>query len=133
VSEITSLLVFGASPLLVLVWLLTAFHGQTLDGFLSSEWTERPGLIFIIGLLPGVAAVIAGLPERLAYQAQARQYDKMGALYNQAYELLDPKSSGSNARALEASIYAEIGNEAMRENADWVSIFRQRPIRPPQG
>jgi hypothetical protein len=30
------------------------------------------------------------------------------------------------------SLYRELGTEAMKENADWVAIYRQRPIRPVQ-
>jgi hypothetical protein len=28
------------------------------------------------------------------------------------------------------ALYHELGVEAMRENAEWVAIYRQRPIRP---
>jgi hypothetical protein len=30
-------------------------------------------------------------------------------------------------------MFIELGCEAMKENAEWVSIYRQRPIRAPQG
>jgi len=27
-------------------------------------------------------------------------------------------------------VYRELGVEAMRENAEWVAVYRQRPIEP---
>ena len=30
------------------------------------------------------------------------------------------------------SIYAELGAEALKEQAEWVAIYRQRPIEPPK-
>jgi hypothetical protein len=30
------------------------------------------------------------------------------------------------------SLYRELGVEAMTENAEWVAIYRQRPIQPVQ-
>ena len=29
------------------------------------------------------------------------------------------------------ALYGELGAEAMKETAEWVAIYRQRPIRPP--
>jgi hypothetical protein len=85
--------------------------------------------IFLIGLLPGLAAVVAGYSERLALEAQARQYDRMRALFARAHELLQsrPRVAFQQIQAL----YGELGAEAMKETAEWVAIYRQRPIRPP--
>jgi hypothetical protein len=91
----------------------------------------RHGLvIFIIGLSAGVAAIFAGYAEKLALNAQARQYDRMRALFERAYELLPEKVEGESFRRAQA-LFAELGAEAMKENAAWVEIYRQRPIRPP--
>jgi hypothetical protein len=35
-------------------------------------------------------------------------------------------------RSAGAALYRELGMEAMKENAEWVAIYRQRPIQPPQ-
>jgi hypothetical protein len=85
--------------------------------------------IFLIGLFPGLAAVMAGYSERLALEAQARQYDRMRALFAQAHDLL-VSGQVTNFRQAQA-LYGELGAEAMKENAEWVAIYRQRPIRPP--
>jgi hypothetical protein len=86
-------------------------------------------LIFLVGLLPGVAAVFAGYAERLALEAQARQYDRMRALFARAHEIL--QSHPPVKFRLIQALYGELGAEAMKENAEWVAIYRQRPIRPP--
>ncbi len=86
----------------------------------------------MIGLLPGVAAAFSGYAERLALKAQARQYDRMRMLFERAYELLPEKIEVGHA-ALAHMLYHELGVEAMKENAEWVAIYRQRPIQPLQG
>jgi hypothetical protein len=32
--------------------------------------------------------------------------------------------------SLVRAVYREVGVEAMRENAEWVAVYRQRPIQP---
>jgi len=91
-------------------------------------WLHRAA-IFLIGLLPGLAAVWTGYVERLALKAQARQYDRMRVLFQRAQDLL--KSPPPENPELIRVLYAELGREAMEENAEWVAIYRQRPIRPP--
>jgi hypothetical protein len=88
-------------------------------------------IVVFIGLLPGLAAAWTGYSERLALNAQARQYDRMRGLFERAYELL-PKAIDDRSNALAHALYQELGVEAMRENAEWVAIYRQRPIQPLQ-
>jgi len=83
------------------------------------------------GILPGLAAILTGYSERLALKAQARQYDRMRMLFKRAYDLL-PEMIDSNSEQRIRSLYRELGTEAMKESADWVAIYRQRPIRPVQ-
>jgi hypothetical protein len=86
-------------------------------------------VLLMIGLLPGFAAALTGYSERLALQAQARQYDRMRELFQRAYELLPEHVDGTTA-SMARAVYRELGNEAMRENAEWVAVYRQRPIQP---
>jgi hypothetical protein len=98
------------------------------------EWRGfdfKHAVIIVVGLLPGVAAAWTGYSERLALKAQARQYDRMRMLFERAYELL-PATIDDQTSALAHALYHELGVEAMRENAEWVAIYRQRPIQPPQ-
>jgi hypothetical protein len=87
-------------------------------------------VVFAIGLSAGIAAIFAGYSEKRALNAQARQYDRMRALFERAYDLLPEKADPANFRQMQA-LFAELGAEAMKENAEWVAIYRQRPIRPP--
>jgi hypothetical protein len=75
---------------------------------------------------------LTGYAERLALKAQARQYDRMRALFERAYELL-PAEIDDHATEPAHRLYQELGMEAMKENAEWVAIYRQRPIEPLRG
>jgi hypothetical protein len=86
-------------------------------------------VLLVIGLLPGLAAALTAYSERLALKAQARQYDRMRGLFERAYELLPERIDAKTASPARA-VYRELGIEAMRENAEWVAVYRQRPIQP---
>jgi hypothetical protein len=88
-------------------------------------------IIILIGVLPGIAATLTGYSERLAFKAQARQYDRMRMLFERACDLL-PQKIDEETMPLAHALYHELGTEAMKENAEWVAIYRQRPIRPLQ-
>ena len=92
----------------------------------------QQAIVVLLGLLPGVAAALTGYTERLAYKAQARQYDRMRMLFERACELLPDTIDGETA-GLAHGLYRRLGTEAMQENAEWVAIYRQRPIQPLQG
>jgi hypothetical protein len=53
----------------------------------------------------------------------------MRELFARAYELLPERIDGKTALPVRA-VYRELGIEAMRENAEWVAVYRQRPIQP---
>jgi hypothetical protein len=99
------------------------------------NYTFFPGLdlhtvvLLLSGLLPGSAAALTAYSERLALKAQARQYDRMRILFERAYELL-PERIDATTASLVRAVYRELGIEAMRENAEWVAVYRQRPIEP---
>ena len=91
----------------------------------------RGALLVVIGLLPGLAAAMTSYSERLALKGQSRQYDRMRMLFEQACRLL-PEEIDPATATLVRSIYRELGIEAMKENAEWVAVYRQRPIQPLQ-
>lgn len=120
------LLLFVTPFILVPLLLVTAF---------SESRLVHPELhkffLIVIGILPGLAAALTGYSERLAMKAQARQYDRMRTLFGRAYDLL-PETLDAYSALLVRSLYCELGTEAMKENAEWVAIYRQRPIQPVQ-
>jgi hypothetical protein len=122
-------IVFAVLLLLIDVLFDTVFCCEARAIHWGHEYWLHRAAIFFIGLLPGLAAVWTGYVERLALKAQARQYDRMRVLFQRAQDLL--KSPPPENPELIRVLYAELGREAMEENAEWVAIYRQRPIRPP--
>jgi hypothetical protein len=88
----------------------------------------RDLLLIASGLLPGIAAALTGYSERLAYAAQANQYERMRLLFKRAHDLL-PGEFSQDMQSAAWLVFRQLGMEAMKESADWVSIYRQRPIR----
>jgi hypothetical protein len=130
-SEARSLMLLLLSPIVAAV-----IFAQYLDliHFHLPDWIKletRDLLIFITGMLPGLAALMVGLSQQLALMAQARQYDRMRMLFGRAYELL-PEAFDPASAPLLRDLYYQLGVEAINEHAEWVSIYRQRPLRPPQ-
>jgi hypothetical protein len=119
--------IFFAVQIVVVVVLLPLFGLCDKCQFLGL--TLRDIFLVTITVLPGLAAVFASYSDRLALDAQARQYDRMRALFERAYILLPEEVDGSSVNPVLA-LYRELGSEAMKENAEWVAIYRQRPIRP---
>jgi hypothetical protein len=121
-------LLLGASTPFVIVPIVLAFTTPALAGGGSAL---RTMLLIASGLLPGIGSIMNEYSERLALSARARQYDRMRMLFERAYEVLSEQLEPGNA-ALTRAIYLELGQEAMRESAEWVSTYRQRPIQPPK-
>jgi hypothetical protein len=124
--ETWSKVLLVSTAFLLVPLLFAAFRERATD---ASGVDIHTVVLLVIGLLPGMAAALAGYSERLALQAQARQYDRMRELFERAYELL-PERFDATTAALVRAVYRELGIEAMRENAEWVAIYRQRPIQP---
>jgi hypothetical protein len=125
--ETQSLAALLLSPLvgLLLAYLMLHWHVREIFEHI---------LIVVMGILGGLAAVLAGYTEKLAHHAHARQYDRMRMLFAQALALIDAaldtaRDRPAATREVEA-LFIELGREAMKENAEWVAIYRQRPIRP---
>jgi hypothetical protein len=121
-----SLLVLIITPFL-LVPLLIAAVGST--RYFGPRATIHDFFLVASGILPGIAAALTGYSEKLALTAQARQYDRMQMLFQRAYDLL-PETLDENTEHYVRSLYRDLGIEAMKESADWVAIYRQRPIQP---
>src|SRR5215470_15039923 len=119
---------WAASAPFVIVPIVLAFTSPAPAG---AETALRTVLLIASGLLPGIGSIMNEYSERLALGARARQYDRMRMLFERASELL-PEQLEQGKAALTRAIYLELGQEAMRENAEWVSTYRQRPIQPPK-
>jgi hypothetical protein len=121
-----------------------ADHGSFLPAGIISFVAQLAGqtypvLVFVIGLLPGVAAVIAGYAMQMAFKARSRRSAQMAWLFERGLEVLpEPHHVGRRsivAGVLEPelsayceAIFAELGTAAMRESADWVATHRDHVI-----
>jgi len=92
----------------------------------------RELLILAAGFLTGLAAVIAGLSQKLGLGAQARHYDRMNALFTRVDELLPERIDAEFAPRLR-DLYHQLGVEAMNEHGAWRAIHRRRHLRLPRG
>ena len=98
-----------------------------------------PVLVFVIALLPGVAAVIVGYAAQMAFKAQSRYGAQMAWRFERALELL-PESHHVGRKSIMAgvlepelsaycqAIVTELGTAAMRSSAEWVAIHRDHVI-----
>jgi hypothetical protein len=98
-----------------------------------------PVLVFVIALLPGIAAVIVGYAAQLAFKAQSRYCAQMAWRFERALELL-PESHHVGRKSIMAgvlepelsahcqTIFTELGTAAMRSSAEWVAIHRDHVI-----
>jgi hypothetical protein len=124
--ESWSLVVLVITPFLLVPLLLSTLGS---DGHPGTRTTMHDIFLVATGILPGIAAALTSYSERLALAAQARQYDRMRMLFKRAFDLL-PETLDENTEHYVRSLYRELGIEAMKESADWVAIYRQRPIQP---
>jgi hypothetical protein len=129
--ELGSLALLGLSLLIAFVLVLMICGGN------PEAWHHEAGphdsVILVIGVLPGLAAAFIGYGEKLAYKAQSRQYDRMRGVFDQALAHLARFSAHTLSDADEIRcryLFRELGIEAMSEQAEWVAIYRQRPIQP---
>jgi hypothetical protein len=77
-----------------------------------------------------LAALAKGRSQLRGYHVQAERYRAMGAVFSAASErlkrLLDTRGDGDLERA--AATIAELGEEALAENSEWLLSQRDRPL-----
>jgi len=87
-----------------------------------------------VGSLPIVGALIESLSDSMGYAARAKQHAVLAGVFSRAtlaYESLRARA-GDQSRELRELLYG-LGKEALIENADWLTLRRDRPlILPPE-
>ncbi len=87
-----------------------------------------------VGSLPIVGALIESLSDRMGYAARAKQHAVLAGVFSRAtlaYESLRARAGDQTAELRE--LLYELGKEALVENADWLTLRRDRPlILPPE-
>ena len=82
-----------------------------------------------VGSLPIVGALIESLSDSMGYAARAKQHAVLAGVFSRAtraYESLRGRA-GDQMTALRELLY-ELGKEALMENADWLTLRRDRPL-----
>jgi hypothetical protein len=125
--ENSALVLLAVSPFVIVPFVI-AFTPPPTNGH---EALLRQVLLVVSGLLPGLGTALNGYSDKLALKAQARQYDRMRMLFERALDLFPPTVDDATTPLIR-SLYAELGAEALKEHAEWVAIYRQRPVEPPK-
>ncbi len=95
--------------------------------------------IILIGAALVGGAIMIAWGEKLSLAEHARQYESMGHLFEnacaRANELLDQWKPNGATGAIDAEselqgLLADLGKEALDENAAWLLLHRSRPLEP---
>ena len=82
-----------------------------------------------VGSLPIVGALIESLSDRMGYAARAKQHAILAGVFSRAtlaYQSLRARAGDQTAELRE--LLYELGKEALVENADWLTLRRDRPL-----
>ncbi len=96
-------------------------------------------LLVAIAVVPAFGGALLGFAGRLAYEARARQYGRMLALFDNARRVMaalarDMECSGikpdlkASLEVRSRQVLAAVAAEAMAEQAQWVVMHRERPF-----
>ncbi|MCC6156320.1 MAG: hypothetical protein IT367_21315 [Candidatus Hydrogenedentes bacterium] len=83
--------------------------------------------VFIIGMMPVLAAVVGAYAEVMAFAAQAQRYRFMADIYIHASEKLKQATVMGDSEQVR-SILRELGSVALEENSNWVLMHRDHPL-----
>lgn len=114
---------FFAAGLLKTAVLFVMWNHFDAVGFLG-HWS-----LVSVGSLPIVGALIESLSDSMGYAARAKQHAVLAGVFSRAtlaYENLRARA-GDQTAALRELLY-ELGKEALMENADWLTLRRDRPL-----
>jgi hypothetical protein len=121
----------AAALLTVTAALAAAVLFMVSGGAFSPALPVHAMLLFALGILPAVAAVLAGSSERLAFSAVARRHDRMAGLFARALAVLPPSLDAASPDAVRDAL-RDLGNEALRDTASWLTIRRRRSLTSPE-
>lgn len=134
-KRLSNCLIIGGLGLATVVALVEAaahFNVITLYSEAERHAFIHTWLMFPMGGLPALGAIIRGYLEKILLSAQAKQYTHMHAVFNQADEHMEHLiSKGDLVRA--GKLISELGQHALGENGDWVLLHRDRPMEMPHG
>lgn len=87
-------------------------------------------LIAMMGFLPATAAALTGYTDRRGLGQHIKQYERMQEVYGRAASIATSLEEATDPESCKR-LAAELGKEALAENADWILLHRERPIDLP--
>jgi tetratricopeptide (TPR) repeat protein len=121
--KISIAFVFGLSVAMVICiaqWTITDW---------ARIWRDR--LIWLLVVIPAVAAVVGNYADKLASYEQIRRYDCMIGIFDRALRKLREHLAAKDFESAR-ELLVELGKEALEENAEWVITRRDRELDPPE-
>jgi len=120
-----------------IILVLALFILQLLQlSFISGEWLHNELFIELLIVLSGLTLVITAMKEgygdKMAYNEQIRQYQRMTHLFQHSHKRLKMAIIHEKRETAE-HVVRELGEEALAENGDWVMLHRARPFNVPKG
>ncbi|MDM8557691.1 hypothetical protein [Candidatus Parabeggiatoa sp. HSG14] len=128
---------FFVSTIALIVGLLA---GQ-LTGIVSSHSFLHHLLILLIALVPATGALLHYYTEIMAFDEQAKQYERMTELFMRANDEMEKiivaqrqnneKTEEEYQKQAKAVLF-ELGKEALKENDNWLLLHRKRSLKLPK-
>ena len=112
---------------LILAGGITSLFLTGLFPFVAEHDTLKIFLILCVGYLPAIGGLLKTYAFTMGYEEQARQYERMANDFNNVSNHLE---SCSDPEVFKSMVH-ELGKEALRENGDWVTLHRDRPVKVP--
>jgi hypothetical protein len=105
---------------------------------ITTVWENRSVNVAILGLakiLTGLSCAIISITrnygDRMALGEQCKRYYKMKHLFGGTIKLVE-RELEKNDLELSKALIKELGVEALKENGDWMLLFRERPVEAPK-
>lgn len=106
------------------------FSVSVAQAFLKVLLPSAHPLMGTFGLTLALAGLLHLYVKTRAFAEHARQYERLGILFERADRVLNRAIEAEHVKAA-AAVIAEAGREALQENADWLLLHRERPVSVP--
>jgi hypothetical protein len=95
--------------------------------FASFKYEDEDIPVVIVDITLAGAALLHNYANGTAYREHVKQYKRMEGIFRQMSNILD----ATNDPGIDRKMVKKLGEEALRESADWVLLHRERPLDVP--
>ena len=92
----------------------------------------KGGLIATLGLLPALSGLLASYIEFSGYKDDVREHTRMAQLFDRAKAASTRLLEARDARSFQ-NLVRDLGQEALREQADWALLHKSHELEIPKG